>query len=79
MVNQVLDSIVEENKGKDITDRINMYIDATSEYKENIKDYLDMIKDETLTINVYDKDGIEDKVNINDYEVGFVLEKVSTK
>ena len=52
----------------DITDRINMYIDATSEYKENIKDYLDMIKD-----------GIEDKVNINDYEVGFVLEKVSTK
>lgn len=63
----------------DITDRINMYIDATNEYKENIKDYLDMIKDETLTINVYDKDGIEDKVNINDYEVGFVLEKVSTK
>lgn len=63
----------------DITDRINMYIDAASEYKENIKDYLDMIKDETLTINVYDKDGIEDKVNINDYEVGFVLEKVSTK
>ena len=63
----------------DITDRINMYIDATSEYKENIKDYLDMIKDETLTIDVYDKDGIEDKVNINDYEVGFVLEKVGTK
>ncbi len=63
----------------DITDRINMYIDATSEYKENIKDYLDMIKDETLTINVYDKDDIENKVNINDYEVGFVLEKVSTK
>ena len=63
----------------DITDRINMYIDASEEYKENIKDYLDMIKDETLTINVYDKDGIEDKVNINDYEVGFVLEKVSTK
>ena len=28
-----------------------------------------------LTINVYDKDGIEDKVNINDYEVGFVLKK----
>lgn len=61
----------------DITDRINMYIDASEEYKENIKDYLDMIKDETLTINVYDKDNIEDKVNINDYEVGFVLEKVN--
>ena len=61
----------------DITDRINMYIDATSEYKENIKDYLDMIKDETLTINVYDKDNIEDKVKINEYEVGFILEKTN--
>ena len=27
----------------DITDRINMYIDATSEYKENIKDYLEKL------------------------------------
>ena len=61
----------------DITDRINIYIDATSEYKENIKDYLDMIKDETLTINVYDKDNIEDKVKINEYEVGFILEKTN--
>ena len=61
----------------DITDRINMYIDATDEYKENIKDYLDMIKDETLTINVYDKDNIEDKVKINEYEVGFILEKTN--
>ena len=61
----------------DITDRINMYIDATEEYKENIKDYLDMIKDETLTINVYDKDNIEDKVKINEYEVGFILEKTN--
>ena len=61
----------------DITDRINMYIDATEEYKENIKDYLDMIKEETLTINVYDKDNIEDKVKINEYEVGFILEKTN--
>lgn len=61
----------------DITDRINMYIDATEEYKENIKDYLNMIKDETLTINVYDKDNIEDKVKINEYEVGFILEKTN--
>ena len=61
----------------DITDRINMYIDASGEYKENISNYLDMIKDETLTINVYDKDNIKDKVNINDYEVGFILEKIS--
>ena len=60
----------------DITDRINMYLDASSEYKENIKDYLDMIKEETLTINLFDKEGITDKVSINEYEVGIELEVV---
>lgn len=65
-----------KNLDFNITDRINMYIDACDEYKENIKDYLDMIKEETLTINVYDKDDIADKVNINDYEVGFELEVI---
>ena len=66
-----------KNMDFDITDRINMYIDANKEYMENINDYLDMIKDETLTINVYNKDNISDKVNINDYEVGFELEVVN--
>ena len=65
-----------KNLDFNITDRINMYIDASEEYKDNIKDYLDMIKEETLTINVFDKDNIPDKVNINDYEVGFILEVV---
>ena len=66
-----------KNMNFDITDRINMYISASNEYKENIKNYLDMIKEETLTINIYDKEDILEKVNINDYEVGFILEKIS--
>lgn len=65
-----------KNLNFDITDRINMYLDASDEYKENIKNYLDVIKEETLTIDVYDKDGISDKVNINDYEVGIELEVI---
>ena len=65
-----------KNLDFNITDRINMYVDADKEYKDNIKDYLDMIKEETLTINVYDKENIKDKVNINDYEVGFELEVI---
>ena len=65
-----------KNNGFDITDRINMYLDASSEYKENIKDYIEMIKEETLTINLYDKENISDKVSINEYEVGIELEVV---
>ena len=68
-----------KNMNFDITDRINIYIDANDEYKNNIKDFLDMIKEETLTINIYDKIDISDKVSINEYEVGFILEKVSSK
>ena len=55
-----------KNMNFDITDRINMYIDANDEYKNNIKDFLDMIKEETLTINIYDKSDISDKVSINE-------------
>ena len=65
-----------KNMNFDITDRINMYLDASDEYKENIKDYLDMIKEETLTINLYDKENISEKVSINEYEVGIELEVV---
>ena len=65
-----------KNMNFDITDRINMYLDASDEYKENIKDYLDMIKEETLTINLFDKENISETVSINEYEVGIELEVV---
>ncbi len=60
----------------DIMDRINIYLDATSDYKDSIKNYLDMIKEETLAINVIDKDNIKEKININDYQVGIELEVI---
>ena len=65
-----------KNMNFDITDRINMYLDASDEYKENIKDYLDMIKEETLTIKLFDKENISETVSINEYEVGIELEVV---
>lgn len=65
-----------KNLNFDIADRINMYLDANCEYKQNIQDYLDMIKEETLTINIFDRENISNKVNINDYEVGIELEVI---
>ena len=35
-----------------------------------------MIKEETLTINLFDKENISEKVSINEYEVGIELEVV---
>ena len=60
----------------DITDRINVYLDASNEYKDSVKDYMDMIMEETLTVNIFDKDNITDRISINEYEVGIELEVV---
>lgn len=66
-----------KNMNFDIADRINIYLDASLEYKNSIKDYLDMIKEETLAVNIYDRENITNKMNINDFEVGIELEVVN--
>ena len=68
-----------KNNDFEIADRINMYLDATEEFKESIKDYLDMIKDETLTVEIKDKENIDNKIEINDFTVGIELEVTKTK
>ena len=61
----------------DIVDRINIEYTSNDEYEESIKEFIEFIKNETLGIefNRVDKD-IEEKFDINGYEVGFKLIKV---
>ena len=63
----------------DIADRIIIYLDATKEYKNALDENIQMVKDETLALDIIDKMGIEPKININDYEVGIELERVNSK
>ena len=78
LVRETISKVQQLRKNMDfnITDRINIYLDASSEYKDSIKDFEDMLKEETLCVNIIDKDNIKDKININDYEVGIELEVV---
>ena len=78
LVRETISKVQQLRKNMDfnITDRINIYLDASSEYKNSIKDFEDMLKEETLCVNIIDKDNIKDKININDYEVGIELEVV---
>ncbi len=65
-----------KTSGFDIENRINIYMNASDEYQNNIKDYLEFIKDETLCINlVFDYKISENKLNINEYEVYIKIEK----
>ena len=51
--------------------------------QKNIKNALDeniqMVKDETLSLDTIRISIIEPKININDYEVGIELERVNSK
>ena len=68
-----------KNMGFDIADRIIIYLDATKEYKNALDENIQMVKDETLALDIIDKMNIESKININDYEVGIELERVNSK
>ena len=67
---------IRKNNGYDIVDRINIYYSSNDEYANNISNYIDFIKDETLAINVNREDKIDTEISINDYVVGIRLEVV---
>ena len=68
-----------KNNGYDIADRIKIYYTSNDEYADSIKEQLEFIKSETLGISIERIKDIETNININDYQVGIKLEKVTNK
>ena len=66
-----------KNSGFDIVDRINIYYSSNDEYSMNIKNYLEFIRKETLAVNIERVSELEDLTDINEYKVGFKLERIS--
>ena len=60
----------------EVTDRIKVYCNATKEYMDNLKDYLDFVKEETLCVEFIPTQDKLEEVDVNDYKVEFKLEKV---
>ncbi len=58
-----------KNKDFDIVDRINLYYEKNDEFKESIEDYLDMIKNETLSVEIAEKSNNGEIVDLNGIEV----------
>ena len=65
-----------KNDGFDIADRIKIYYNSNEDYINDIKDYLEFIKNETLCQEFIFDNKIDDVIKINDYEVSFKLEKM---
>ncbi len=66
---------IRKNKDFEITDRINLYYGENKEFEEAIKDYMDMIKKETLAIEVSKKENLTESYNLNGIEVYLDVER----
>ncbi len=66
---------IRKNNGFDIADRVKVYYEANEEYTNNIKDFIDFIKDETLALEFNTKSGLKDEYDINEYKVKFKVVK----
>ena len=60
----------------DIMDRIKVYYHAPDEYTNSINKHLEFIKKETLATEFINDNSLELDTNINDYQVGFKLERI---
>ncbi len=77
IVRELISKVQQLRKNKDfeITDRITLYYQGPDEFKEAIKDFIDLIKDETLSLEVVEKDNLKDSYNLNGLDVYLDVER----
>ena len=65
-----------KNKDFDIVDRINLYYEKNVKFADAIKDYIDMIKNETLSLEIVEKENNGELLDLNGLEVKVDVEKI---
>ena len=77
IVREFISKVQNLRKTKDfeITDRINIYYAKNDDFTKAIANYLELIKDETLAIEIEEKDVDTDSVNLNGLDVKFDVER----
>ena len=66
---------IRKNNNFDIADRVKVYYEADKAYTEDIKDFIDFIKEETLALEFNEATDLTDEYDINDYKVKFKVDK----
>ena len=81
IVREFISKIQNLRKEKDfeITDRIKLYYEKNDEFTKAIANYLDLIKSETLALEVIEKDLNTEAVNLNGIDVKFDVEQTKNK
>ena len=65
-----------KQKDFDVADRIHMYYNGDDEFIEALKEFEDFVKNETLSIDLIQKDGLSETFNLNGHEVTLDVEQV---
>ena len=65
-----------KNKDFDIVDRIKLYYEKNQEFSDSIKDYIDMIKNETLSTEIVEKNNSGEELDLNGLIVKVDVEKI---
>jgi isoleucyl-tRNA synthetase len=68
-----------KSSGFEVTDRINIYYEATDEVKKAIKQHENFIKTETLADNIIFEANITDRYDLNGYDTGLRVEKINNR
>ena len=65
-----------KNKDFDVADRIKLYYSSDEEIKETFETFGEYIKDETLSLELIEKEDLIEKYDINGHEVKIDVEKI---
>ena len=79
VVRELISKVQNLRKAKDfdISDRIHLYYHANSDFEEAIRDFKELIQDETLAISMESKENSGEVYSLNGIDVQFDIEKVS--
>lgn len=67
---------IRKNNGFDVADRVKVYYDSSDEYANDMVDFVEFVKDETLALEFVKTTGLDDVYDVNEYKVGFKVEKI---
>ena len=78
IVRELISKIQQLRKTKDfnIIDRINIYYEKNEEFKQAIENFIDVIKNETLAIEIKEKSNNGEQLDLNGVLVKVEIEKI---
>jgi isoleucyl-tRNA synthetase len=65
-----------KNKNFDIVDRIKLYYDKNDEFRNAINNYIEMIKNETLSVDIIEKTNKGEELDLNGLNVKIDIERI---